>query len=181
MSIAGLIVIALRLIIPLTIFRWRLSGSIVSMILDGIDVVLVDLIANLIGEQPGFGSQYHALDKWLDTYYLSFELIVSLKWTNTLARNASIALFAWRTIGFIAFELTGIRKILLFFPNLFENFFVYYLFVERFLPKLVPKTKKQLFITLGLLYIPKFGQEWLLHWQQAQPWNWFKTIFFRDS
>ena len=48
MSIAALIVIALRLIVPISIFRWRISGAVVAMILDGLDVVLVDVIANAL-------------------------------------------------------------------------------------------------------------------------------------
>jgi hypothetical protein len=35
---------------------------------------------------------------------------------------------------------------------------------------------------LALLYIPKFGQEYLLHFSEATPWNWFKeTILSINS
>ncbi len=147
------------------------------MLLDGADVILVDVLGMLLGESGGFGDSYHAMDKWLDVYFFSFELIVSLRWTNRLARNASVILFVYRFIGFILFEITGIRKLLFFFPNLFENFFLYYLAAVRFFPQFVPKTKKQLFVILTILYIPKFFQEWILHYQQMQPWNWFKETF----
>ncbi len=63
MSIAALIVIVLRLIVPISIFRWRISGAVVAMILDGLDVVLVDVIANALGEQGGFGDFYQPMDK----------------------------------------------------------------------------------------------------------------------
>ena len=33
---------------------------------------------------------------------------------------------------------------------------------------------KNLAVILLILYIPKFAQEWLLHFQQITPWNWFR-------
>ena len=179
MTTAIVIVVALRIIVPFSIFRWRLSGALASMILDALDVVLVDVIATALNQQGGFGDHYQTFDKWLDVYYLSFEAIVSLMWANHLARNTSIALFVFRLVGIVAFEITGIRKLIFFFPNLFENFFLYIVVVEKFFPKLMPKNLKQLALVLVLLYIPKFGQEWLLHYQQAQPWNWFKEVVLR--
>ena len=174
MSIAALIVIALRLVIPISIFRWRKSGAVVAMILDGLDVVLVDVIAKALGEQGGFGDFYQPMDKWLDMYYLTFEVIVSLRWSNTLARNTSVFLFVYRLLGLIIFEITGVRKVLFIFPNMFENFFLYYIIADRFVPRIVPRTYRQLALVLALLYIPKFGQEWVLHFQELKPWEWFK-------
>ena len=147
------------------------------MILDAVDVVIADILWMSFGLSTDLGFPYHALDKWLDMYYLSFELIVSLRWTNNLARNTSIALFFYRLIGVIAFEITGIRKILFFVPNLFENFFLYCAATIRLAPKLVPKNYRQLAIVLFLLYIPKFGQEWVLHFKEMQPWDWIKNTF----
>lgn len=37
---AALIVIALRLVVPLTILRWPLAGGLASMVLDAVDVIL---------------------------------------------------------------------------------------------------------------------------------------------
>ena len=91
--IATLIIILLRLVIPISIFRWPLAGGIIAMLLDAVDVVLVDFLADFLGEERGFQLNYHTLDKWLDMYYLTFELFVSFRWTNALARNTSIALF----------------------------------------------------------------------------------------
>lgn len=178
MTISMIIVVALRLLVPVSIFRWRLGGAIASMILDAADVILVDIIATAIGEEGGFGDHYQVFDKWLDVYYLLFEVIVSLTWSNMLARNTSIGLFAFRVVGIIAFEATGIRKLIFFFPNLFENFYLYYVIVEKYFPRLVPRSIRQMIIVLVLLYIPKFGQEWLLHFQQATPWNWLKETVF---
>ena len=79
MSVSALIVLALRLILPLSIFRNRITGSILSMALDMLDVVLVDALQGALGEPAvGFGENYQLFDKWLDMYYLSIEAIVCL-------------------------------------------------------------------------------------------------------
>ena len=79
-------------------------------------------------------------------------------------------------IDIVAFEATGgqSRKIVFFFPNLFENFFLFYVIAERVKPKWIPTTRRSLALVLLILYIPKFGQVWLLYYSEATPWNWFK-------
>jgi hypothetical protein len=168
MPLGPLIVIIARLIIPLSIFRYPLWGGIISMLLDTVDVILIGILN--LGDFPNYSST----DKYLDMYYLSFELIVSLRWTNTLARNTSIFLFAYRFIGFALFEITSLRILLLIFPNLFENFFIFF---EAY--KKIRKTEKLgrvgLIIALVLLLIPKMGQEYMLHYLEFGSWHWFRT------
>ena len=175
--VARAIVIALRLIVPVSIFRWPLAGGVASMVLDTFDVVLVDVLANLLGEEGGFGDTYQTMDKSLDVYFLSFEAFVSLRWQVTLARNASIALFLYRLVGMAAFGLTGARVLLFVFPNLFANFYIYYLAATRFFPRFVPTTRRQLAIVLLALYIPKGAQEYMLHFAKVKPWTTLKSIF----
>ena len=172
-TVTAIVVLALRILIPITILRWRITGAIASMLLDAIDVIIVDIRASIFGEKPGLGSHYQTYDKWLDMYYLSIEAIVSIRFTNVLARNTSLALYIFRLIGIIAFAVTG-EQLIFFFPNLFENFFLYCILAQRFAPKLMPKSIKNLIIILLILYIPKFAQEWILHFQQITPWNWFR-------
>src|SRR6266508_2425776 len=93
MNTGELIIIGLRLGVPLLILRYPLAGGLAAMALDGLDVVLIEFI-------PGgsFGGHYHTLDKLLDSYYLSLELIVALRWKNPYARWPAIALFAYRAV-----------------------------------------------------------------------------------
>lgn len=168
-----LVVVLLRLTVPLSIFRWPLAGGLASMLIDALDVVLIEMIG--LG---GFDS-YAALDKGLDMYYLSFELIVSLRW-EPLAKWTSVALFAYRAVGVVAFEATQTRAFLLVFPNLFENFYIAYLLLLRFAPKWT-LTPPRLGALLVVLLIPKLAQEYMLHYAEAQPWDWVKTHILRDS
>lgn len=169
MNTGELIIIALRLLVPLTIFRWPLWGGIAAMLLDGADVILIELI-------PGgsFGDHYHTLDKVLDSYYLSIELIVALRWQSPWAKWPAVALFAYRAVGVVLFELTERRIFLFIFPNLFENWWLYVVAVERFWPRVYPTSVKTVAIPMALLLIPKMGQEYLLHFAEAKPWNFIK-------
>ena len=173
MSAGQVIVIAIRLLVPLSIFRWPLAGAVASMIIDAIDVVLIELIG--LG---GF-SHYTALDKGLDMYYLSFEAFVSLRW-EPLAKWTSLTLFAYRAIGFVAFEATQQRALLLFFTNVFENFYLAFAALLRFAPgwQLTPQRLAGLLVVLT---IPKLAQEYLLHYAEAQPWDWVKRNVLQDT
>ena len=174
----ALLVLGLRILIPLGILRYPLVFGLLAVFFDAVDVILMDAIQtdSLPVLTNFFHQNYHALDKWLDTYYLGIAFLVSLKWKEVLAKRTSIVLFLWRLAGVIAFELTHLRAVLFFAPNLFENFFFFYLIARKIKPGWEIKTKKRLFIILGLLYIPKFFQEYLLHVMQAQPWNWLKSV-----
>ena len=133
MSTGEWIVIGLRLVIPLLILRYWLLGGIVAMVLDALDVVIIELIGH-----GGFGSHYAELDKILDTYYLSLELFVAWRWTNPWTRIPAIALFGYRVVGVVLFEIIDARVILFIFPNLFENWWIYCVVVMKWFPKLVP-------------------------------------------
>ena len=165
----ALIVIALRLIVPLMIFRWNLTGAIVAMVLDTVDVILVDVMS--VG---GFEGHYHTTDKLLDSWYLTIEFIVALGWDNPWAKWPAAVLFGYRAIGVVAFEITHARIALFIFPNLFENWWLYCVAVAMFFPRLVPRTIRSTVVPLLILLVPKMAQEYLLHFAEAQPWGWTK-------
>ena len=74
----------------------------------------------------------------------------------------AIALSVWRLIGFVAFEVTGDRGMLLWFPNVFELWFLLVAAVHRFRPgfRWRPGT---LAVTLAVLVGLKEVHEWSLH------------------
>ena len=175
----ALIVIAIRLLVPLTILRWPLVGGLLSLVVDAIDVILVDLIAGLLGQPGEFGPTYAQIDKWLDLYYLAFELVVALRWQEVVPRRTAAALFAWRLVGVILFEITVSRPLLVVFPNLFENYFLYILIARRWFPRFVPRTWAHSIIACLLLLIPKEIQEFVLHYEELHPWQWLRETFVK--
>lgn len=173
MTAGAAIVIALRLIVPLLILRKNLTGGIAAMLLDGFDVILIDVL-----KMGGFGGHYHQLDKVLDTYYLGIEAWVAFGWRNQYERIPALVLFGFRIAGVVLFELTQQRVVLFIFPNMFENWWLYVVAVRRWRPAWTPRSWRGVTIPMAVLLVPKMGQEYLLHFAEAQPWNWFKEHVF---
>jgi hypothetical protein len=139
----------------------------------------VILIEVLFGH--GFrGGHYHTLDKLLDTYYLTLMLVVALRWKSPWARGPAVALYVYRFVGVLLFEMWSYfdldrpRLILFIFPNLYENWWLYCVIVERFWPRVYPHSVKTVAIPMVLLLIPKMAQEYLLHFAEAKPWEFMK-------
>ena len=129
--------------------------------------------------RPGFGPVYAELDKWLDLYYLTIEAYVASRWAEALLRWSALLLFAWRVVGVVVFSLTALEGSLLVSPNLFENLFLYVVIVRRIAPRFLPRTLAQMLLLLVVLWIPKILQEWVLHWQEAHPWQWVRETLLR--
>ena len=139
------------------------------MLLDAVD-------ANIVHITGGTFPNYQQVDKYLDTYYLFFEFVVSLRWDHKLAKQTSVILFFHRVVGVILFEITNTRVFLLFFPNLFEYFFLFFLiFKRRYFDSNKVNSWSRIVLILVLLYILKLPQEYLLHYMQVSPWLWFTT------
>ena len=156
MTTETLIIVLIRLIVPLTIFRWPLAGGVLALVADALDIVLASLI-----DLGGLWS-YHSLDKYLDTYYMGIEAVVAQRWA-ALPRWTATALFGYRLIGVVLFEATNIRLFLFFFPALFENFYLFYAALRRFWPD-YDLTPKRLAFWLAVLLVPKMVQEYVIHY-----------------
>lgn len=116
-ALFGLVVLA-RFLVPLTIFRWPLLGILTCLVLDAAD----QTVFQSFGFDPPF---YQGYDKAMDVFYLGMAFIATMRnWTSISAIAVSRILFFYRQIGVVAFELSGIRTLLLIFPNTFEYFFI---------------------------------------------------------
>lgn len=169
MTEGQMIVIGMRLVIPLLILWRPLPGSIIAMLLDAFDVVIVEFFGS-----GGMGDHYHSIDKLLDLYYLSLQAFVAWSWTDRRLRLVALALFFYRLVGVAIFEITGWRPTMFIFPNLFEHWFLFVLIRNRFFPGIRLDSWKHIAGWLIVLYIPKIVQEYILHVAQAQPWGWIK-------
>ncbi len=138
--------------------RWAFVGAIIAIITDLSDIFLMDALDPHLG---GLGN-YQSFDKYMDQVYLLTFLIVALRW-SALPRNVAIALYGYRLVGFVAFEVTGARALLLFFPNHFEFWFVFVASLPHWRPNFV-FTRGQVFLSLAPLLAVKEFQEYALHW-----------------
>ena len=100
------------------VLKWPLYGAIAAILVDLSDLFLMNLL------ELGGVRDYQTFDKALDQVYMAAFLIVAWRWGG-VERNVAVALYAFRLLGFAAFEMTQSREVLLLFPNLFEFWFVF--------------------------------------------------------
>src|SRR4026209_2834472 len=110
MTLEVLVIGAIRILGSLPVLRWPLAGGILAILVDLSDLLLRDLLD--LGGIP----DYQSFDKWADQVYLAAFLVVALRWTGP-ERVIAVGLCLFRLVGFIAFEATGQRDLLLLLPN----------------------------------------------------------------
>lgn len=170
MEMAYVILTLLRIVVPFTMLRWPLIGVIASAYLDYRDWDFLGVETN---SEMIF---YQNWDKILDTYYLAIAWYTSRFWKDAVARLTSSFLFFYRMLGVIIVLMSD-RSLLLFFPNIFEWFFVYYLLFIRITKNdIVFTSKKLLNIALLSVAIPKLAQEYFMHVLRKPPWEVFDII-----
>ncbi len=155
MTLQVLVIAVVRIAGSLPVLRWPLAGGLLAVLVDMSDLLLRDALD--LGGVP----DYQALDKWLDQVYLALFLVVALRWRG-LARQVAIALYAFRFVGFVLFEVSGDRSVLLLFPNVFEFWFLLVAAIRHFRPTM-PWTSRTTAIALAVLVPLKEAQEWALH------------------
>jgi hypothetical protein len=170
--IIAIIIVLIRLLVPLTIFRWPFFGGIASMFGDAADVMIFEKFG-----YDGLYNVYHTFDKIFDMYYLFIEFLIVLTWANKLAKRTGITLFVWRFIGFVLFEITQVRAVLFFTPNIFEFFFLTWAGIMLFNPKF-KLTTKRLVIILLLVGIPNIFKEYYMHYLAIPTWDILRNNVF---
>lgn len=115
------------------------------------------------------------MDKFLDTYFMAFTAYTIFAWKNKAMKHIALSLFVWRMIGFVAFELTHIRYLLVIFPNVFLTFFLYYQGSIKLFKRDLFKSRRNILIFFLLTLLIKMPREFILHYFELQPWNWFKA------
>jgi len=165
------IIILLRIVVPLTIFRFPLLGGLASVFLDGIDwhvhfFPFKDLHAN-----------YILLDKLLDIYYLTIEALVVWRWKDAFAKKLALSLYGYRLVGTLLVFLTKNLFFFVLFPNIFENFFLFYVACWAFLRREPRISPKFLLCSVVVIAIPKILQEYAMH-ITADLWSWRYTQIY---
>lgn len=158
MTTEELIIAIVRILGSLPVLVWPFPGGILAVLVDLSDLFLRSYL------DLGGVSDYQEFDKWLDQVYMLTFLIVALRWPP-VPRNVAVALYAYRMIGFIAFEVSGTREVLLFFPNLFELWFLFVAGVH-FFKVAFSFTARNVALALVPLLAVKLFQEYALHFGQ---------------
>lgn len=150
-----------RVVGSLFVLRWPFWGAVIAVVCDLFDLLLFNLFVTL-GSWAGFSS-YQSFDKWADQVYLAAMLVVAARQFSTLTRGLAIALYAFRLVGFVAFEAElAPREALFLFPNVFEFWFLAVAFTMRYRPTF-DWTGRRAAVAIGVLLVAKLAQEWALH------------------
>ena len=157
-----------RVVGSLPALRWPLAGGLLAIFVDLTDLYWMNVLD--LGGIP----DYQMFDKLADQVYLAVFLIVALRWTGP-ERTISVVLYAFRIVGFLLFELTGERAVLLLFPNVFEFWFLFIAALHHVRPALT-WTRLQLAVVLVPLIGAKEVQEWALHWARL-----FDNVTFLEA
>lgn len=157
-----------RSTVPLLIFRIPLLGILLSNLCDLYDWKFID------HSTPSKLAFYQNWDKSFDLYYLTFIFIIAFGFKDKLAKNTAIFLFLYRLIGLAFFYTTHNRQFLFFFPNIFENFVIFYLTYKLFSKKdVLFDTHNKLILVLSVIAIPKLIHEFFQHFLLHHPWEYF--------
>ena len=150
-------VVLARFALPLLIPLFPLPAIIGCLLLDGVD----QTIFQTFGFDP---PNYQSYDKAMDVFYLSIAYLASLRnWNNPAAVRVSRFLFFYRQIGVVAFELTGLRWLLLVFPNTFEYFFIAYETIRTRWNSVRFRLKTWVLIAGAIWIFVKLPQEYWIH------------------
>lgn len=150
-----LLIGAIRVAGSLPVLRWPLAGGVLAILVDLSDLLLRDSLD--LGGIP----DYQAFDKWVDQVYMATFLVVALRWPRP-ERMIAIALYAFRLVGFLLFEVTADRTLLLLFPNVFEFWFLLVAATHHVRPRFAWTTGR-IAVGVALMTGLKLMHEWALH------------------
>ena len=137
--------------------RFPVPAILLSLVIDAID----QTVFAAFNVEP---KNYQSYDKALDIYYLAIAYISTIRnWLHTTAFVSAQALWYFRLVGVLLFELLGMRTILFLFPNVFEYFFIYFE-SARLRWKTTRLTKRHLLWAIACIWIViKLPQEYWIH------------------
>ena len=158
MTFEEIIIGLVRAVGSLPVLKWAFFGAILAILIDFSDLFMMNLL-NLGGLR-----NYQAFDKLVDLIYMSTFLIASFRLTGP-PKLISIILFVYRIIGVLLFELVGWRGILLFFPNVFEFWFIFVTGLRCFKPNYTLSWQRSLLWLIPIIAL-KEVQEYFLHWDK---------------
>jgi len=152
---------AFRVAGSLLVLRWPFWGGVAAVVVDLLDLLLFDLAVRYAG-WTGFAG-YQAFDKIADQVYLAAFLVVAVRDFAPGPRLVAVALWLFRFVGFVAFEVGVLpREGLLLVPNVFELWFLAVAFTLRYRPAFA-WTPGRMAAVLAVLLGLKLVQEWALH------------------
>jgi hypothetical protein len=179
-TLEELLIALVRIAGSLPVLRWAFAGGIIAILVDLSDLFQMNLL------DLGGVRNYQRFDKILDQVYLLTFLLTALRWPR-VPKRVAIGLYAYRQIGFVIFEITEARAILLLFPNVFEFWFLFVAAQRHWWPRFDYRLRPVLIAVAVLLALKEFqeyaihGARWLDSFTAVEAvqgiWNWLTGPF----
>lgn len=155
----------IRITSALLILKWPLFGALLSALLDGYDWDYLHTAKNFNYDL------YQAWDKAMDVTYLTVAILTVGRWKDKIAKKIALFFYSLRTSGVLLYFLFHIKPLLFFFPNIFENFFIWYLiFTHVSGGHTISKSRAIWGIVIACIAIPKIIHEYVMHIKNVQLW-----------
>ena len=156
----------IRLSAALLIFRFPLFGVLLSALLDGYDW-------DFLHTTEKFNYDFYQIwDKFMDLSYLTIALVTVRNWKDIIAKKIALFFYALRTSGVFFYFIFQMKPLLFFFPNVFENFFIWYLvFIHISRKHTIPKSRIIWGFIILCIAIPKIIHEYVMHIRNVQLWH----------
>jgi hypothetical protein len=167
------VVVLVRLIAPLFIFRFPLPAIVVCLVVDAADQTIFQQFTDLDL------TSYQGYDKALDVFYLTIAYISTFRnWSHPAGLAVAAFLWYYRLIGVTLFELTDWRPLLLIFPNTFEYFFIFFEIVRTKWNSARLSTKQVVLAAAAIWVFIKLPQEYWIHIAQLDTTDFLKQDVF---
>ena len=155
----------IRISAALLIFKWPLPGILLSALLDGYDW-------DFLHTSKDFSYDfYQTWDKVMDMIYLTIAAVTVNRWKDILSKNIAIFFYFLRASGVLLFFIFNIKPLLFFFPNVFENFFIWSLiFLKISGRQIISKSKAVWLFIVFSIAAPKIFHEYVMHIKNIQLW-----------
>lgn len=150
------IVICLRFALPILFFKYH--SALMVFLITFLDLVDAEFAGNHVASK----AWYQKMDKMLDLYWYAWLLTYVLVFYPSFAL-LFVGLFIYRLIGHILVISGKDRKVLMYFPNLFEYLFFLLFFSKTFVSLNFLTQGSMLYVSIVILVIFKFCQEYFLH------------------
>lgn len=144
--------VVLRLLAAAAIVISPIIGMIASLFLDWFDSYLLIQKAGITRKQ------YHVIDKNIDQIWSLVMLGVGV---FSPYKTLLVRLFVFRLIGHGIYSATHNTRVFLFFPNVFEFVFLWFVALSPWLSRF---NNRYFWPMFGLLCVLKMVQEYALHW-----------------
>lgn len=162
-----IVAIVIRLVLPPVVLKSPWWGMVLLLLVDWFDLEIIKWTGTWTGTDISFAF-YQRYDKLLDLYMFSWSMVPVWRMWDMYAKQTATVLFLFRLVGVVLFEFTGLRYLLLMFPNVYEFFYIAVAYSKWKDESFAFVSQKQPWLLALYLLVPKLVEEYAIHINEAR-------------